>query len=129
MQALRWGGKKKARGQGKKLQKSFFHWSLRTCPSATSLSSRNTLRVFGNPSWPLGVLRLHASMYCCTVFVVGRCGHFGPPRPSIGAEICFFPFTDGVRLSLKPHPSSVADGVGGQNLPSVIRSGRYRKMT
>jgi hypothetical protein len=35
--------------------------------------------------------------------------------------------TDGSRET--PHPSSVADGVGGQNPPSVIRSGWYRKMT
>jgi hypothetical protein len=46
-----------------------------------------------------------------------------------GQKTVFFSFTDGVRLSLNPHPSSVADGVGGQNPPSVIRSGWYRKMT
>jgi len=34
--------------------------------------------------------------------------------------------TDGLRET--PHPSSVADGMGGPNLPSVIRSGWYRKM-
>jgi hypothetical protein len=63
-----------------------------------SLSSLNSSCVCGNPSYPLV------------------------------SSSCFFSFTDGVRMSLNPHPSSVVDGVAGQNLPSVIRSGRYRKM-
>jgi hypothetical protein len=49
-----------------------------------------------------------------------------PPRPSIGGRNLFFFL---LRLSLNPHPSSVADGVGGQNPPSVIRNVRYGKMT
>ena len=43
----------------------------------------------------------------------------------LGAASFFFLF----RTGLNPHPSSVSDGVGGQNLPSVIRNVRYRKMT
>jgi hypothetical protein len=45
-----------------------------------------------------------------------RQGHFGPVATPLWAEICFF-FTDG--RALNPHPSSVADGVGGQNRPSL----------
>ena len=75
--------------------------------------------------WSLPPPRVH-------VLLRGLCG--GKVRPlwpsspiHWGQKSVFFAFTDGVWTRLNPHPSSVADGVGGQNLPSVIRSGRYRK--
>ncbi len=46
-----------------------------------------------------------------------------------GFQLCGCVHAPKVRSSLNPHPSSVVDGVGGQNPPSVIRSVRYRKMT
>jgi hypothetical protein len=77
--------------------------------------------------WSLAPPRVH-------VLLRGlRGGKVRPLWPSSplhwGQKTVFFSCTDGVRLSLNPHPSSVADGVGGQNPPSVIRSGWYRKMT
>jgi hypothetical protein len=92
----------------------FFHWSHRTCRSANSLNSFNSSRVFGNRSWPLGVFRLHASTYCCTVFVVGRCVHFGPRHHSIGGSIFFFSFPDGP----KP-PSVIRIGWCGWSKPTI----------
>ncbi len=65
-----------------------------------------------NPSWPLGVFRLHSSMSCGTVRVFGRCVHFGPPRPSIIGQKSFFCF--------------YTDGWTCQNPPSVIHSATIR---
>ena len=42
--------------------------------------------------WPLDqdIFLLHSSMYCCTVRVVARCDHFGPPRSSIVLQKSIF---------------------------------------
>jgi hypothetical protein len=63
----------------------------------------------------------------------GPCGgKVRPLWPSLHLHLgVFLPLqrmtdTDGLRET--PHRSSVADGMGGPNPPSVIRSGWYRKM-
>jgi len=73
------------------------------------------------------------------VLLCGPCGgKVRPLWPSLhlhlvgqNLNVFFFPLqrmtdTDGLRET--PHRSSVVDGMGGPNPPSVIRTGWYRKM-
>ena len=73
--------------------------------------------------WSLPPPRVH-------VLLCGLCG--GKVRPlwpssplHYPLKISFFPSTDGYGLSKTPHPSSVTDGMGGPNPPSVMRTALY----
>ncbi len=94
----------------------FCHTFLHQCLWTDSFPRRghcttNTFS-FGNPRWPLNVWLLQTSVYCCVVSVVGKHGHFDPPRSSIWRLKVIFFLYGRVRTN--------------QNPPSVIRSDWYK---